>query len=119
MTQEEFRRMALSLEGASERGHMGHPDFRAGGKIFATLGYPDNGWAMVKLTPEEQRKFIGADPEAFVPVTGAWGRGGCTNVRLSTANAQMVQAALDIAWASVTAPGLKKKRNRGVSRGKK
>jgi hypothetical protein len=119
MTQEDFRRMALSLEGASERAHMGHPDFRAGGKVFATLGYPDNGWAMVKLAPEEQRNFTGAYPEAFVPVKGAWGRGGCTSVLLRAANVQMVQPALDLAWASVTAPGLKKKCNRGVSRGRK
>ena len=45
MTAAEFRRLALSLPEAEEREHMHHPDFRVGGKIFATLGYPDKSWA--------------------------------------------------------------------------
>jgi YjbR len=71
MTSEQFRRMALRFPGSSERSHMGHPDFRVGGKIFATLGYPEEGWAMVKLLPEQQREFVKAEPGRFVPVKGA------------------------------------------------
>ena len=58
MTADDFRRLALELPGASEMSHMGHPDFRLGGKIFATLGYPDASWGMVKLTPEQQAAWI-------------------------------------------------------------
>ena len=72
MTAQEFRRMALRLEGATAQSHMGHPDFRVGGKIFATLGYPGRGWGMVKLTSEQQELFVRSQPKAFVPVKGAW-----------------------------------------------
>jgi hypothetical protein len=77
MTLDYFRRLALTMPEALEVGHMGHPDFRVGGKIFATLGYPDERWAMVKLTPEQQEAFVAADPVTFVPVKGGWGRAGC------------------------------------------
>lgn len=69
--------MALSLPETSEESHMEHPDFRVGRKIFATLGYPCTGWAMVKLTPEQQDTFMKAEPEVFVPVKGGWGRHQC------------------------------------------
>ena len=70
MTADEFRNLALSLPEAVESAHMGHPDFRVGGKIFATLGAPDEDWGMVKLTPEQQKQFIREEPEIFVPVKG-------------------------------------------------
>jgi hypothetical protein len=72
---------------------MGHPDFRVGGKIFAALGYPDEEWGMIKLTPEEQRNFIQANPDTFRPVKGAWGRRGNTNVYLSRAKIERVRSA--------------------------
>jgi hypothetical protein len=77
---------------------MEHPDFRVAGKIFATLGYPDDGYAMVKLTPLEQEMFVKAQPGVFLPVTGAWGRRGCTNVRLKAARKPTVRRALEAAW---------------------
>lgn len=98
MTCAQFRRLALSLPDASEKEHMGHPDFRVGGKIFATIGYPDEQWAMVKLTPLEQEKFVHALPQVFVPVKGAWGRQGGSSVRLSAARKPAVQQALHAAW---------------------
>ena len=73
MTVNQFRRMALNLPEVEELGHMDHPDFRVGGKIFATLGYPDKKWGMVKLTPEQQRIFVPANPQVFVPAPGALG----------------------------------------------
>ncbi len=82
---------------------MDHPDFRVGGKIFATLGYPDAEWAMVKLTPEQQRFFTQAEPQFFQPVKGAWGRSGATNVRLKAATKTTVSEALAAAWRN-TAP---------------
>ena len=98
MTAQEFRRIALSLEGSIAAAHMGHPDFRAGGKIFATLGYPGRGWGMVKLTPEQQELFVRSQPAAFAPATGAWGRGGSTSVRLPAAKKGAVREALTLAW---------------------
>jgi hypothetical protein len=103
MTADDFRRIALGLPAAEEKGHMGHPDFRVGGKIFATLGYPDAGCGMVKLTPEEQRVYVALDANAFVPVKGAWGLGGCTTVRLSAATEARVHEALEGAWRAAQA----------------
>jgi hypothetical protein len=80
---------------------MGHPDFRVRNKVFATLGYPDKEWAMVKLTPEQQASFVGAEPEVFAPVKGGWGRRGATNVRIESADEAMLRHALVAAWRNV------------------
>jgi hypothetical protein len=96
-----FRRMALSLPEATEVGHMGHPDFRVGGKIFATLGYPDKDWAVLKLTSEQQAAFMDIAPRVFTPVKGGWGLRGATQVRLSTATLRTVGPALETAWRNV------------------
>jgi hypothetical protein len=101
MTAEEFRKMALSLPEASEAAHMGHPDFRVGGKIFATLSPPGEGWAMVKLTPEQQERFVKNAPDVFVPAAGAWGRRGGTTVYLAKATDDTVFTALVAAWRNV------------------
>jgi len=98
MTAREFRSMALGLPQATEGAHLGHPDFRVAGRIFATLGYPRRGWGMVKLTPEQQDFIVRAQPAAFAPVKGAWGRAGATNVRLQAARKGAVREALVIAW---------------------
>jgi len=98
MTAAEFRKIALSLPQATEAAHMGHPDFRVGGRIFATLGYPRSGWGMVGLTPEQQELFVRAQPAAFAPVKGGWGLAGATNVRLRAAKKAAVREALTIAW---------------------
>ena len=83
---------------------MGHPDFRVGGKVFATLGYPDGGFGMVKLTPEQQEAVVSAEPAAFSPVKGGWGRKGATQVRLRAAKTKSLGLALTLAWRNV-APG--------------
>ena len=98
MNAEDFRRLALSLPEVEEDAHMGHPDFRVGKRIFATLGYPRPGWGMVKLTPEQQEWLVRAQPDTFTPVSGAWGRAGCTNVRLRAARKSAVRDALVTAW---------------------
>ena len=98
MTANQFRRLALSLPEVKEASHMGHPDFRLRGKIIASLGYPGRGWAVVCLKPEQQRRFIRAEPEMFVPVKGGWGRAGNTNVRLAAARTPAVREALRAAW---------------------
>lgn len=81
MTSRGFRKIALGMAGAIESAHMGHPDFRANGTIFATL-HADNKFGMVKLTPDQQHTFMRANPAAFSPESGAWGRAGCTRVQL-------------------------------------
>lgn len=98
MTPDEFRGAALHLPEAEESAHMGHPDFRVRGKIFATLGYPDAEWAMVKLTPEQQEEFVREDPDVFRPVPGGWGRKGNTHVRLAACTPEIVRPALWTAW---------------------
>jgi hypothetical protein len=103
MTAADFRKIALSFPEATESAHMDHPDFRVGGKIFATLGYPDENGAVVKLTPDQQGEFIGRDPEMFQAVKGGWGRRGSTNIYLPAAKREMVRKTLEAAWRN-TAP---------------
>jgi hypothetical protein len=103
MIADEFRRLALSLRGTVEGRHHDHPDFRVHGKIFATLGYPDGGWAMVRLTPAQQARFVGASPECFQSVKGAWGRRGATSVNLFAATPALVRRSLVLAHRNVCA----------------
>ena len=95
---DDFRRLALSFAGAEEKSHMGHPDFRVGGKVFATLAYPDEGSGMVALMPEQQEDFLALAPEAFRPANGAWGRRGSTLVRLEAVSNEVLEQALAAAW---------------------
>lgn len=97
MGPEAFRKLALSLPGAEQREHMDHPDFRADGKIFATLGYPDEKFAMVKLTPEQQAELVKKQPAVFTPVPGKWGLRGATHVHLRAAESKSVKKALEMA----------------------
>jgi hypothetical protein len=97
MTPNDFRRIALGMQGAVEGAHMAHPDFRANGRIFATIA-PDAKWGMVKLSPEQQQEFVSAEPDTFVPATGAWGRSGCTMVQFATADGDTVGEAMTLAW---------------------
>lgn len=104
MTADDFRSLALDLHGALERAHMGHPDFRADGRIFASLT-ADESWGVVKLTPDEQREFVRLHRDVFVPAAGAWGRQGYTKVRLDSAGKPAVRTALLLAWQhAVEAP---------------
>jgi hypothetical protein len=110
MTPAAFAKIALSLNGAVEGAHGGHADFRAGGRVFATLGYPNKGWGIVKLAPEQQQMLVSAEPDMFVPVKGTWGLRGATSVRLAEVDARTVRSALTMAWQNVTAPKPKKSR---------
>jgi hypothetical protein len=101
MTPNGFRRLALSLPDVVEASHMRHPDFRVGGRVFATLGFPDQAWGMVKLTPDQQAEFVKTAPKTFSPVTGKWGLKGSTSVRLSAADNATLKSALMTAWENV------------------
>lgn len=108
MTADQFRKLVLGFEGAEELAHHGHPDFRVNGRIFCTLGYPNDTRAMVKLTPEQQAEFVHDYPEVFSPCAGKWGEQGATNVELRKARKTVIQRALEAArqnarWAALAA----------------
>lgn len=98
MDANDFRRIALSLEGAEEGSHFGQADFRVGGRIFATLAAEKQGYGNLMLTPEQQALFVGEAPEIFLPIPGGWGRNGATHVRLAAANEDLLLGALRTAW---------------------
>ena len=113
MTADDFREMALAHQGAVEGAHMGHPDFRANGRIFASLTAAED-WGVVMITPDEQKALIDAEPDVFVPAAGAWGRQGCTKIWLASANKADVRGALTLAWERIVSmpPKTSKRRKR-------
>jgi hypothetical protein len=98
MNASDFRRIALSMEGAEERSHMGAPDFRVGGRIFATLASEAQGYGNLMFSPEQQAAFVEEQPELFIPVFGGWGRMGATHIRLAQADEDVLTGALYAAW---------------------
>jgi hypothetical protein len=98
MTADDFRRIALSFEGAEESSHMGVPDFRLSDRIFATLASQDEGFGNLKLTPELQQLLIAESPDIFLPIRGGWGRMGMTHIRLAEASERQMTDALHTAW---------------------
>jgi hypothetical protein len=98
MNADDFRRLALVLEGAEEGSHMGAADFRVGGRIFATLAHIEKGYGNLMLSAEEQAAFVGERPDVFVPVAGGWGRNGATHVCLATVTEDVLAGALNTAW---------------------
>ena len=98
MTAADFRRIALSLDGAEEGSHMGAVDFRVGGRIFATLASVKEGFGNLMLTPEIQSEFVADAPDVFLAVAGGWGRMGATHIRLAKATREVLTGALRTAW---------------------
>jgi hypothetical protein len=98
MTAADFRRIALSFDGAEEGSHMGAIDFRVGGRIFATLASVKQGFGNLMLTPEIQAEFVADAPDVFLPVAGGWGRMGATHIRLAKAPRELLTGALHTAW---------------------
>lgn len=109
VTPAQFRRMALAFPETVESMHMNHPDFRVGGKVFATLGYPDKKWGMVRLSPDQQEVFVADQPSVFVPAAGAWGRQGNTTVLLKAAKRVTLHHAMLAAWLNAAPKDLAKK----------
>jgi len=110
MKPSDFRRIALSLEGAEEGSHMGAADFRVGGRIFATLASEKQGYGNLMLTPELQAEFIGDLPDVFLPIHGGWGRMGMTHIRLAKASEDVLAGALRAAWK------LRMEKNKGTKK---
>ncbi|HWZ31812.1 MAG TPA: MmcQ/YjbR family DNA-binding protein [Bryobacteraceae bacterium] len=102
MTAADFRKLALSFPDTIESAHMGHADFRARGKIFATFPKPDEKIGMVKLNPEQQAMFVKDEPAMFEPVAGGWGKGGATVVKLKSATKTEIRRAMEAAWKNAT-----------------
>ena len=98
MNAADFRRIALSLEGAQEGSHMGAADFRVGGRIFATLAAVSKGYGNLMLSAEQRAAFVAELPEVFVPIAGGWGKMGATHIRLAAANEDLLEGALRAAW---------------------
>ena len=117
MTSNDFRNLALALPGAVELAHMDHPDFRVAGKVFASLGYPDDDWGMVKLSPDQQRAFVKQAPGTFKPCNGAWGARGCTNIHLESAARQVVNKALSAAFENIAVQNKQKAKTNRTARG--
>lgn len=112
MTANDFKRIALTFEGAEEGSHMGAADFRVGGHIFATLASVKQGYGNLMLTPEQQAAFVAEQPDVFLPIAGGWGRMGSTHIRLAAANEDLLTGALRTAWK------LRMEKNRKASRRK-
>jgi hypothetical protein len=112
VTPAQFKKLALSMPGAEEHSHMGHPDFRlpSKGKIFATL-QPDKGMAMVKISVEQQTALVEHDPDTFV-LLGGWSKDGSTGIRLKSADPAVVKDLLREAFEHVSASVKKKSRAR-------
>ena len=98
MTIGDFRRIALSMEGAEESSHMGSPDFRVGGRIFCTLAAAKRGYGNLMITPEQQAMFVRELPEVFVPIAGGWGRMGMTHIVLAKASEDVLEGAIRTAY---------------------
>jgi len=107
VTPSDFRRIALSLPETVESAHMGHPDFRVKNRIFATVSYPTDAVGMVNLTPDQQDAMVSTHPDIFVPVPGAWGRKGCTHIRLEAVEETILTNAITTAWHNKAPPRLK------------
>jgi hypothetical protein len=123
MTEADFRRIALSFEGAEEGSHMGAADFRVGGHIFATLASVEQGYGNLMLTPEQQVAFIAERADLFLPVFGGWGRSGATHIRLAATDEDTLTGALRTAWKlrveKNKKPAAKGKPAAGTQRGKR
>jgi hypothetical protein len=116
MTADDFRRLALSMDGAEESSHMGAPDFRVGGRIFATLASERQGYGNLMLTPETQAELVGEMPELFLPVKGGWGRSGATHIRLADATEDLMAGALRMAWKIRVEKNIKPAAKKGSER---
>jgi hypothetical protein len=114
MTSKDFRRIVLGMKDTEEGAHMGHPDFRVHGKIFASL-QADETWGTVKLSSEDQRRFVDDDPETFAPAAGAWGAQGWTRIQLATADEDAVGEALTLGWQLTAASARKRKPAKGTA----
>src|SRR5271163_5336150 len=103
----DFRRVALSLEGAGEYPHFDRRAFKAR-VTFATLA-PDELSANIKFAPDEQALKCAVAPDAFAALDNAWSRRGWTRATLAALSEAELKAALEMAWRNA-APKAESKR---------
>jgi hypothetical protein len=115
MTEADFRRIALSFEGAEQGSHFGATDFRVGGRIFATLASISEGYGNLMLTPDHQAGFVQEQPKIFLPIQGGWGRMGMTHIRLAAADEDTLTGALHTAWKLRLEKNSKSGKKKGAS----
>src|SRR5579871_2897630 len=118
MTPADFRRIALSMEGAEEISHAGLPAFCVGGRRFASLASQAEGYGNLTLTPEQQAAFVAEAPEIFLPIPGGFGRMGHTHIRLAAANEDVLTGALRAAWKARVEKNAKVDGNTRAARGR-
>lgn len=106
MTPDDFTRLALSLDGVEEMSHFGKRDFRAGGKIFATL--PEAGKANLKLLPDQQLMMLEMQADLFAALPKSWGARGWTSLDLALATEDTALAAIRTARENVLPKTAKK-----------
>lgn len=109
-TAEEFRRLALALEGTTVVPHLDRTAFRVA-RIFATLA-PDGKTANLKLTPDEPELKCLLRPDAFAPVPNRWGAQGWTAVHLDAIDMPALKDALERAWRHAQPRGRRTQRRR-------
>jgi hypothetical protein len=92
----DFRRIALSFEGAGEYPHFDRRAFKAR-VTFATLA-PDELSANIKFAPDEQALKCAVAPDAFAALDNAWGSRGWTRATLAALSEAELKAALEMTW---------------------
>jgi hypothetical protein len=117
MNPADFRRIALSMDGAEEVSHAGLPAFRVGGRRFASLASQAEGYGNLTLTLEQQAAFVEEAPDIFLPIPGGWGKMGHTHIRLAAANEDVLTGALRTAWKLRTEKNAKTRRRPPAGRG--
>ena len=118
MTIKDFRRIALSMEGAEEGSHMGAVDFRVGGRIFCTLAAAKHGYGNLMLKPEQQAMFVEELPEIFIPIAGGWGRNGATHVVLAKVSEDVLEGAIRTAYKLRVEANAKSRKPKSAPKGK-
>ena len=105
MLPEDVRALALMLPEAIPGAHKGNPDFRVGGRVFATL-WTEEDRLVLRLSPEDQERLVEAEPDLFSAIDGAWGRRGWTNLDLDSCAEETLRDALLAAWRATAPAGL-------------
>jgi len=102
---EDVRILALMLPAVVAGAHSGNPDFRVGGRVFATL-WVEEMRVVLRLAPDDQAALCEAEPDLFTPLDGAWGRRGWTNLDLDLCEEETLRTALLAAWRMTAPPDL-------------
>lgn len=107
VTNENFRKLAMSFPEATEQPHFEKTSFRVKKKIFATLELKTQ-IAALKFSLVDQSVFIDIGKDLFYPAEGAWGKSGYTYVDLKKVNIKILKDAISISYCNVAPASLTK-----------